>query len=274
MNINYVAAGWVTYVIFVIQGLVFAVAFIILMTKILEGLLRLFAGLPFTEDAPTHESGLMGAISSIGKKGKSHREGTNSAVSHTTSTQGILDRQSDIETPRRNTRKGFKGESSDYSMSLNTAISPVREQDDDYIMSAWRPTTAFEDSSDETHGNFLQRVVDDDSDSGSDIEDHHHNEETPRQSLSQEQRATTPLVPPSLPNSSFITTNDTIQSSQNNEMYSIHSEDTGDASKRARTRSFSAVVEVFGEQPKNYQPEGYRNNDNAGEEGSGIGEAK
>ncbi|TIA85657.1 hypothetical protein E3P99_03924 [Wallemia hederae] len=271
VNINYVAAGWVTYVIFVIQGLVFAAALVILLTKILEGLLRLFAGLPFTEDAPTHESGLMGAISSIGKKGKSHKV-ANSAVSHTTSTQGMLDRQSDVETPGRQTRKRFKGGSSDYSMSFNTAVSPVREQDDDYIMSAWRPTTAFEDndSSDDTHGNFLQRVIDDDSES----EDHLRDEETPRQSLNQDQRATTPLVPPSLPNSSFVTTNDTIQSSQNNEMYSIHSEDTGDTSKRARTRSFSAVVEVFGEQPRNYQPEGYMNRDDTVEEGSGVGEAK
>ncbi|TIB40497.1 hypothetical protein E3P86_00663 [Wallemia ichthyophaga] len=275
VNINYVAAGWVTYVIFVIQGIVFAVALIIVLTKILEGLLRLFAGLPFIEDAPTNESGLMGAISSIGSKGKNPQEGTNSAVSRTTSRQGILDRQSDIEAPRRNRRKSFKGGSSDYSMSFNTAISPMREQDDDYIMSAWRPTTAFEDSnsSDETHGNYLQRVVDDDSESESD--DNHYEEKTPRQSLNQDVRATTPIVPPSLPNSSFITNNDTLQSSQNNEMYSVHSEDTLDTSKRARTRSFSAVVEVFGEQNKNHQPKHYRKDDNPDEEGSGgIGEAK
>ncbi|TIC67081.1 hypothetical protein E3Q01_01475 [Wallemia mellicola] len=275
VNINYVAAGWVTYVIFVIQGLVFATALVIILTKILEGLLRLFAGLPFTEDAPTHQSGLMGAISSIGKKKKNimDRGAANSAVSNTTSTQAMLDRHSELDTPQKPYAK--KGTPSDYSLSFNTAPSHMRETDDDYIMSAWRPTTAFEDSnsSDETHGNYLQRAID------SDSEDSHHrvDDEEALHGDSPDNRTSTPLVPPNLPNSSFITSNDTLHSSQNNEIHSVHSNDTIDTSKRVRTRSFSAVVEVFGEQPKNYQPAEYKNvdeNDHHSEVVEGIGEAK
>ena len=304
VNINYIAAGWVTYVIFVIQGIVFAVGMVIFLSKLLEGLLRFFARLPFIEDAPTRESGLMGAISSIGRRNKklNNREGA-SAVSNTTSTQAILERQSFSErgigmNDRR--RKGLKNESSDYSFS--TAISPPQERDDEYIMSAWRPTNAFDDSSDDTHGNYLQRVIDDDDESTESQSDeievdnvnnisNNNNNNNNNNNKVNVDRSSTPLVPPSLPNTSFVTTNETLHShphqnnnnnNDHNDLHSLYSqsnfdnteENTNDITNtttnndnnnaRGRTRSFSAVVEVFGDQNPNPNEQSPINDDSIG----------
>ncbi len=63
--------GWLTYVVLLLQGILYVCAALILLVKIVEGLVRLFGRASFDERASTRLSGLGGAIRKIKKRRES-----------------------------------------------------------------------------------------------------------------------------------------------------------------------------------------------------------
>ncbi|KAI8442716.1 hypothetical protein BY996DRAFT_8543175, partial [Phakopsora pachyrhizi] len=62
VSVGSTAAGWLAYIILGLQGIVFLLFFLVLVSKILELFLRLFAHIPFDETRSSRAGGLRGAM--------------------------------------------------------------------------------------------------------------------------------------------------------------------------------------------------------------------
>ncbi|KAG8902349.1 hypothetical protein FRB99_004563 [Tulasnella sp. 403] len=65
VNVGAAAAGWIAYSILIINGLIYFMFTLMIITKIAEGLVRLFGGLPFDKSRSHADSGLSGAINQL-----------------------------------------------------------------------------------------------------------------------------------------------------------------------------------------------------------------
>jgi hypothetical protein len=76
VDVSQSVAGWLAYVILVIQAAVIALLFFVLLTKIIELLLRAFGNVPFDEAKSSKAGGLGGALRRWDRSGKRRRKHT------------------------------------------------------------------------------------------------------------------------------------------------------------------------------------------------------
>lgn len=138
------AAGWIACAILLIQGLIYFMFLSMLVVKIIEGLVRLFAGVPFDRSRHTVDNGLFGALGLSGafgsRKGQkshhvytpSHGLSKNALMSQDTLAKGYSYRASSPAASARPVPSVLKPEQ---------ARTPYREENDNetgYIMGAWQ----------------------------------------------------------------------------------------------------------------------------------------
>jgi len=148
------AGQWVAYAILVICALVYLAFLLMLITKLIEAVIRIFGGVGFHKSRHVFDSGLFGASGLAGccgsrKRRRSHRKNRSSDLPRVTSSQLSLNR-----IPIQKTSNGTPAHSAPPSvLRPEHAYQPYREESDEedgFIMGAWhsfpRPGyTAVED---------------------------------------------------------------------------------------------------------------------------------
>ena len=145
VNVGDVASGWVTYVILLIQGIVFALLLLVVLVKILELIVRAIGKVPFDESRSYRAGGIIGAWRRWDRGGRStrtrrHRRSQASIAARRRSNLPANNRQSqlDADRPRSRASMGMPSPSaySDLSVYHNQPHSPgfADYDDDGYIM--------------------------------------------------------------------------------------------------------------------------------------------
>ncbi|KZS97792.1 hypothetical protein SISNIDRAFT_493081 [Sistotremastrum niveocremeum HHB9708] len=138
------AAGWIACAILLIQGLIYLMFLSMLVVKIIEGLIRLFAGVPFDRSRHTVDNGLFGALGLSGVFGSRHGQKTHHrySTSHGLSKSALMSQDT--------LAKGYSHRASSPTSSARPvpsvlrpeqARTPYREENDNetgYIMGAWQ----------------------------------------------------------------------------------------------------------------------------------------
>ncbi|KAG8823430.1 hypothetical protein FRC17_009337 [Serendipita sp. 399] len=145
VSIGTQAAGWVTFGVLSIMGLMYIFLAVMLVTKILEGIVRLARGLTFANSRHSLDSGLFGVLGCCGgiprrKKRQSHRNGERpSADTRGRNSHGYSEASSHVTTspPYARTHANVS------YLKPEQASIPYRESSDDdtgFIMESWSKT--------------------------------------------------------------------------------------------------------------------------------------
>jgi Transient receptor potential (TRP) ion channel len=160
VGIGVVAAGWIAYVILMIQGILFIIFFLIGLVKAIEFGIRFFGNVHFDETRRARGGGIFGAIGRLERSGKSgwrksgstgrelsgktSRASQRPGASPAASGRPMLGNQrwstaSASTSDLTSYRAGQPSPSGVPAASLSTNLVPETEEvDDGYIMSAWQ----------------------------------------------------------------------------------------------------------------------------------------
>lgn len=145
VDVGDVASGWVTYVILLIQGIVFALLLLVVLVKMAELLVRALGKVPFDESRSYRAGGIVGAWRRWDKGGRGNRSRrhrrSQASIAARRRSNLAASRQSqiDVDRPRSRASMGMPSPSaySDLSAYHNRPHSPgfADYDDDGYIMS-------------------------------------------------------------------------------------------------------------------------------------------
>lgn len=142
VNVGISAAGWIAYVILVIQAVVGALLFNILLVKVVELIVRILGGVPFDESNRARSGGLSGALRRWDRQGKKNMRQQSRTVSSRRASTGLEGGSSQhMLGSSRPTSMHTNSQYGDMMASYRSQASPgpgalTEDLDDGYIMSA------------------------------------------------------------------------------------------------------------------------------------------
>ncbi|KIJ56499.1 hypothetical protein M422DRAFT_238126 [Sphaerobolus stellatus SS14] len=148
VSVGDAAGGWITYAIFVIQGLVYVSFFLMLISKVFEGLVRLIWHVSFDRSKHTVDTGLIGAIGLVARRkhertrksggGRASRSSRPSRADSDSTTANMIPPPGHVASAASRSRTTVSGPPS--VLRPEQLNQPYREDSDDetgYILGAW-----------------------------------------------------------------------------------------------------------------------------------------